>query len=83
MNHSDIAFTVTRGAFHCPWCDRAIQLLTDTGHKFSVRKLSRADLKELGKRNNHTTVPMIFHGVKFIGGFDSLEVYLDTPPVTE
>ena len=73
---TNTAFTVTRGTFPCSWCDKAIQRLTDAGIPFVVRKLSRADLKELGDKIGQNTVPMIYHGTTFIGGFTELETYL-------
>ncbi|AMO44122.1 putative glutaredoxin protein [Ruegeria phage vB_RpoS-V10] len=78
MEHENVGFTIVRGTFACGWCDKAAALLTERGVAFTVQKLGMADLILKQADIGHPTVPMIFHGVKFIGGFDSLEVYLDT-----
>ncbi|MCL1623613.1 glutaredoxin 3 [Moraxella sp. Tifton1] len=60
----------------CPYCKAAIQLLHDKGIKYtaiSVYDMRPDERNELALRtNNHRTVPQIFIGETFIGGFDQL-----------
>ena len=59
----------------CPYCIRAKQLLERKGVTFKEVNLSneapevRVDLMQ---RTKHRTVPQIFIGEQFIGGFDQL-----------
>ena len=76
MKHKDVAFTVIRGTFDCPHCDKAIELLTTAGMTFSVRKLGMADLVLKQAELSHPTVPLIQHGAHFVGGAKQLEEYL-------
>jgi glutaredoxin 3 len=59
----------------CPYCVRAKQLLKQKGVAFSEIDLSREPAEarqELMARTRHRTVPQIFIGEQFIGGFDDL-----------
>jgi glutaredoxin 3 len=59
----------------CPYCVRAKQLLKQKGVSFSEIDLSRESAEarsELMARTRHRTVPQIFIGEQFIGGFDDL-----------
>lgn len=59
----------------CPYCVRAKQLLKQKGVPFSEIDLSRESAEarqELMVRTRHRTVPQIFIGEQFIGGFDDL-----------
>lgn len=60
----------------CPYCIAAKELLTQKGvafEAFNVLEMSEEALAELAVRtNNHRTVPRIFIGEKFIGGYDNL-----------
>lgn len=76
MEHADIGFTVIRGTFPCRFCDKAIALLEEKGLKFRVQKFGMTELIERQAEHKHPTVPLIFHGVKKIGGFKELEAYL-------
>lgn len=60
----------------CPYCQAALKLLSDKGVNYTsisvydMTSQERADIAV--KTNNHRTVPQIFIGDTFIGGFDQL-----------
>lgn len=59
----------------CPYCVRAKQLLERKGITYTEINLSTeaAEVRmELMQKTNHRTVPQIFIGEEFIGGFDQL-----------
>lgn len=59
---------------HCPYCDRAKGLLDRKSIEYQVIDLT-SDLDELNKlkaRTGMRTVPQIFIGDEFIGGFQEL-----------
>ncbi|WP_434353764.1 glutaredoxin 3 [Psychrobacter sp. HD31] len=60
----------------CPYCNNAKQLLTSKGVEYTeigMMSLSGEERAELMKKtNNYRTVPQIFIGDTFIGGFDDL-----------
>lgn len=60
----------------CPYCLYAKRLLEQKGvmyTEFDVTKMSRDELQALDiQTNHHRTVPKIFIGDVFIGGFDNL-----------
>ncbi len=60
----------------CPFCTAAKQLLVSKGEAFQEIDVTNNErkLKELVKRTNHQSVPQIFIGDKFIGGFQELQV---------
>ncbi len=64
----------------CPFCEAAKALLKQKGVSFEFINLdSDPDLREkLSKELNHYTVPMIFVGENFIGGFQELQSIQDT-----
>ena len=68
----DITIYVTT---NCPYCVSAKRLLTSRGYPFKEIDLTHnMELRETLSRENqgYRTVPMIFIGTKFIGGFDNL-----------
>ena len=74
-------FTVF-GREGCGFCVRAKQVLEDNGLPFryiDIHKegISKEDLeKTIGKPVE--TVPQVFHGQSYIGGFTELDAYLKT-----
>lgn len=60
----------------CPYCIAAKQLLTTKGAAFTeiiITDLSADERALLDARtNHHRTVPQIFVGEHFVGGFDNL-----------
>lgn len=78
MDHVDIGFTViSQAGRKCPWCERAVELLDTRGLTYSIRPLGRDQLLKEAERASMSTVPIIYHGVKLIGGFTDLEKYLE------
>lgn len=60
---------------HCPYCMAAKELLASKGIEFEEIDLTEnPDLREdLSKKHEYRTVPMIFIGEEFIGGFQELQ----------
>ena len=60
----------------CPYCSNAKQLLKTKGvdhEEIGMHDMSREERQELMKKtNNYRTVPQIFVGETFVGGFDEL-----------
>lgn len=60
----------------CPYCNNAKQLLTSKGVEYqevAMQGLSNEERMALmQKTNNFRTVPQIFIGDTFVGGFDDL-----------
>lgn len=70
-------FTVIKRArFECPWCDKAVDALDDAGVSYSIRPLGKQKLAEEAARANMKTIPIVYHGVRLIGGYDDLTKYL-------
>lgn len=60
---------------YCPYCSAAKELLKSKNIGFEERQADGAAAAEffaLAEKYNHQTVPMIFIGERFVGGFDSL-----------
>lgn len=59
---------------HCPYCIKAKQFFKSKGIAFEEMDVTnRQDLRDqLEKETGWMTVPMIFIGDKFIGGYDNL-----------
>lgn len=72
------SFTIyTQAGKTCPWCEKAAEVLDTYGLAYMIRPLSKSKLLEVARRANMTTVPIIYHGVKKIGGFEELVQFLD------
>ena len=60
----------------CPYCSNAKQLLQSKGadyEEIGMHDISREERQALmQKTNNYRTVPQIFIGDTFVGGFDEL-----------
>lgn len=77
MPDSLIAFRIhTQGGFECPFCDKAVALLSEKGYKCIKNTHSRTDIKSIAGRARMNTVPIIYHGVRLIGGYTELVEYL-------
>lgn len=59
---------------YCPYCHRAIELLTAKGAHFSVIDVEHdmEKLQEMRERSQRRTVPQIFIDDQHIGGCDDL-----------
>lgn len=72
-----IWYSIYKPAYYdCPWCDKAAALLDEKGLPYHIRPLGRSELHEHAARANMTTVPIIYHGVRLVGGYDDLVEYL-------
>ena len=60
----------------CPWCRRAEELLRGADAPFDSVSLERDDLLEQAKIAGMTTVPIIYHGDRLVGGHDELVKYV-------
>lgn len=76
-------FTIyTKGV--CPYCTKAKQLMERTGHEYTElavpNQASKDDIQlrinESGSDHVVRSVPQIFHGDRYVGGFDKLEEYI-------
>ena len=65
--------------YHCPYCDQAKALLKQKGIEFEERKIGDGFTKEelLEAVPNAKTVPQIFLGEQYIGGFTELKKHLE------
>ncbi len=60
---------------HCPYCERAKQLLTQRGVAYQEVRVPEEDdaaWDDLFKKSGMRTMPQIFAGEKLIGGFTEL-----------
>ena len=60
---------------YCPYCSAAKELFKSKGVSFEEIDVTgdQKKLDELIKQTQHQTVPQIFVGEKFVGGFRELE----------
>lgn len=71
-------YVVMGYAAGCQWCEKAKALLTEKGEAYTYLEVGASPgLKEflvaLGKR----TVPQIWHGTSYVGGYESLTKYVE------
>ena len=61
--------------YHCPYCDQAKLLLKSRGYEIEERKIGDGFTKEelLEAVPNARTVPQIFLGEEYVGGFNELQ----------
>lgn len=62
----------------CPWCEKAAEALDAQGLPYNLRPLGRTELLEHAERANMNTVPIIYHGVHLVGGYEDLVSYIAT-----
>ena len=60
--------------YHCPYCDQAKLLLKAKGYEIEERKIGDGFTNEelLEAVPNARTVPQIFLGEEYVGGYDDL-----------
>ena len=68
---------ITQAGRKCPWCEKAVEALDNRGLPYMLRPLALSELQAAAARANMSTVPIIYHGVKLIGGYQELVEYLD------
>ena len=72
-----IPFVVIKQAGRkCPFCEKAIDLLDETGQAYKIRSLGIEALRAEAQKANMDTVPIVYHGVRLIGGYTELAAYL-------
>lgn len=61
--------------YSCPYCEQAKALLTQKGYEIEERKIGDGYTKEelLEAVPNARTVPQIFLGEEYVGGFNELK----------
>ncbi len=59
----------------CPWCEKAVSLLAQRNLKFTKEVLQGESLSEF-KQLGFKTVPQIWHGAEYVGGYEELVRYL-------
>jgi len=61
--------------YHCPYCDQAKALLEQKGIQFEEKKIGDGYTKEdlLEAVPTARTVPQIFLGEEYVGGFNELK----------
>ena len=67
----------TQAGKSCLWCEKAAEELDKRGLPYMLRPLSRPKLLEVARRADMKTVPIIYHGVKKVGGHEELIKYID------
>jgi len=70
---------------HCPYCDQAKSLLKVKGIEFEERKIGHGWTKEQLLEHVPTarTVPQIFLGEEYVGGFTELQSKLTKEEINE
>ena len=63
----------------CPYCDMAKNLLSTKGVEYTEKNAQEEmdTFMELAQKYGQTSVPMIFIGNEFVGGFDQLKALHD------
>jgi len=56
----------------CPSCDFAKMLLDRLGYEYETIEIDNFGLQELSKKTGLRSIPQVFVGETFIGGFDDL-----------
>lgn len=73
-----LSYTIfTRQGFNCPWCDKAAELLDGRGLPYNLRPLTRAKLLEEAAKAHMSSIPIVYHGDRLVGGFEELKLYLE------
>lgn len=60
---------------YCPYCRAALRILDYLKIEYDNVDVMEnyEEYKDLANKNNHLTVPLIFIGEEFIGGYDELD----------
>lgn len=77
MEYATTPFVIyTQDGRKCLYCVRAASLLDEEGLPYSLRPLARSKLLEVAAEARMATVPIIYHGIRLVGGFDDLKAYV-------
>ncbi len=68
------------GAEYCGYCKKAVKKLEKNNIKYTYYDVElynsvKEELKEL--TNSQRTIPIIFNGIEFIGGYSELNIYFE------
>jgi len=71
--------------YHCPYCDQAKALLQQKGYEIEERKIGDGYTKEelLEAVPTARSVPQIFLGEEYVGGFDQLKLKFQKEEINE
>lgn len=62
----------------CKWCDKAVAQLTLADKKFVAFNIAHhPEIKHLWHTMGFKTIPQIFHGHTYVGGYEDLINYLN------
>lgn len=64
------------GSKHCPFTNKAVALLSSEGKQFRIYNTDIFGRDSVEKPTNFKTIPIIYFGKDFIGGYDDLKKYL-------
>ncbi len=73
------------GKQKCVWCDRAKRLLTEKGFVYDYTELNATNVATyalLMQKAGLTTVPQIWYGETYIGGYEDLAAFIATDVTT-
>ncbi len=59
------------GRMSCPFCVKAVELCKEQGVEFKFNPLMDG-MRMIAAQKGHYTVPVVFDGKEFIGGYDEL-----------
>ena len=69
-------FVIIGRSHDCKWCDMAERLLYDAGREYIFYE-AEGPLGGFLQCLGLTTVPQVWHGTKYIGGYEALVRYLE------
>ncbi len=67
------------GKLTCPWCDKAADLLRKHGEEYTKVNFESSPVmfRLLMKKCDLTTVPQIWYGDTYVGGYEDLKLFLE------
>lgn len=79
MVGKEIKIYTKRGCYYCKSLKTLLRKKKLKYEDISITKKNREDIMESlkGKLGSHNTVPIVFVGKKFIGGYDDMVTYLN------
>jgi len=68
---------IVYGTPNCAWCDRSKELLKRHEKAYEYVDVSEdEDARTMFIENGYRTVPQVYDGLNYIGGYEKLEDYL-------
>ena len=69
---------VVIGKDNCPWCEKAKELLADTGNVFEYFDINKDPaMRHFLVSSGLSTVPQVYLDGELVGGFDDLKASLE------